>query len=415
MTPPPDIARIRADFPVLSRTVHDRPGKPGRPLVYLDNAASAQKPGQVIDAMARFMAHDYANVHRGVHYLSQTATDAFETVRTKVARFINAPSPDTIVFTHSATEAFNLVAQSYGRTFFQAGDEVVLSVMEHHANIVPWQLLQKQVGIVLKVVPTDSAGHLDMDAYAKALGPCTKLVSITHGSNVLGTITPAQQIARLAHDKNIPVLFDGCQAAVHGPVDVQAIDADFYIFTAHKLYGPTGLGVLYGKNPLLKKMPPYQGGGDMILSVSFDGTTFKDPPMRFEAGTPPIVEVIGLGAAIDWVSAIGWPAIQAHEYDLLQYATEKLLAIPGVAIQGRAEGKASIISFTVEGIHPHDLGTLIDRAGVAVRVGQHCAEPLMRHLGVEATTRASFAVYNTRTEADVLADAVLEARKMWKS
>lgn len=409
-----DVERVRADFPILSRTVHDRKGKPGKPLVYLDSGASAQKPRAVIDAMTTFMEQDYANIHRGVHILSQRATDAFENVRTKVARFLNAPSRDGIVFTRNATESINLVAASYGQRL-GPGDAIVLSVMEHHANIVPWQLLQMQRGVEIKVVPVDADGVLDMDAYRRLLGPTVKLVAMTHCSNVLGTVNPVKEIARLAHEHGIPVLFDGSQAAVHGPVDVADIDADFYVFTAHKLYGPTGLGVLWGKPEILKTMPPYQGGGDMIQSVSFKGTTFKEAPARFEPGTPPIVEAIGLGAAIDYVETLGRSAIAAHEHDLLTYATQKLAAIDGLRIIGTAPGKAGIISFVIDGIHPHDIGTVVDQYGVALRVGQHCAEPLMEHFGVGSTARASFGLYNTRAEVDVLAESVLAVKEFFGS
>lgn len=409
-----DVERVRADFPILSRTVHGRKGKPGKPLVYLDSGASAQKPRAVIDAMKTFMEEDYANIHRGVHILSQRATDAFEAVRTKVARFLNAPSRDGIVFTRNATEAVNLVAASYGQRL-NAGDEIVLSVMEHHANIVPWQLLQMQRGVEIKVVPVDADGVLDMDAYRRLLGPKVRLVAMTHCSNVLGTVTPAKDIARLAHEHGIPVLFDGSQAVVHSPVDVADIDADFYVFTAHKLYGPTGLGVLWGKPAILKTMPPYQGGGDMIQSVSFKGTTFKEAPARFEPGTPPIVEAIGLGAAIDYVEKLGRAAIAAHEHGLLTYATQKLSAIDGLRIIGTAPGKAGIISFVIDGIHPHDIGTVVDQYGVALRVGQHCAEPLMEHFGVGSTARASFGLYNTRAEVDVLAESVLAVKEFFGS
>ncbi|MCW2243436.1 cysteine desulfurase [Azospirillum canadense] len=408
-----DVERVRADFPVLSRTVHDKKGKPGKPLVYLDSAASAQKPRQVIDAMTRFLEEDYSNIHRGVHFLSQTATDQFEAVRGKVARFLNAPSERNIVFTRSATEAVNLVAHSYGRAFLSEGDEVIVSIMEHHANIVPWQLLQADKGVRIKVVPVDDRGVLDLDAYADLLSDRTKLVAITHCSNVLGTVTPAKEIARLAHERGVPVLFDGSQAAVHGVVDVQNIDADFYVMTGHKLYGPTGTGVLYGKYDLLKKMPPYQGGGDMIESVSFEGTTFKLPPARFEAGTPAITEVIGLGAALDYIESLGREAIAAHEHDLLRYATEKLSQVEGVRIIGTAPGKGPILSFTVEGVHPHDVGTIVDQYGVAVRVGRHCAEPLSERFGVGPTARASFALYNTRAEADALVSSVIAVKEFF--
>ncbi|CAO3378678.1 cysteine desulfurase [Azospirillum argentinense] len=408
-----DVERVRADFPILSRSVHERKGKPGKPLVYLDSAASAQKPRQVIDAMTRFLEEDYSNIHRGVHFLSQTATDQFEEARRKVARFLNAPSERNIVFTRSATEAFNLVAHSYGRTFLSEGDEIIVSVMEHHANIVPWQLLQMDKGIRIRVVPVDEHGVLDLNAFEDLLSDRTKLVAMTHCSNVLGTVTPAKIIARMAHERGVPVLFDGSQAAVHGVVDVQDIDADFYIMTGHKLYGPTGTGVLYGKYDLLKKMPPYQGGGDMIESVSFEGTTFKAPPARFEAGTPAITEVIGLGVALDYMESLGREAIAAHEHDLLQYATQQLSQVDGLRVYGTAPGKGPIISFTLEGVHPHDLGTIVDQYGVAVRVGRHCAEPLMERFGVGATARASFALYNTRAEADALVESVIAVKEFF--
>ena len=408
-----DVERVRADFPILSRTVHERKGKLGKPLVYLDSAASAQKPRQVIDAMTRFLEEDYSNIHRGVHFLSQTATDQFEEARRKVARFLNAPSERNIVFTRSATEAVNLVAHSYGRTFLSEGDEIIVSVMEHHANIVPWQLLQMDKGIRIRVVPVDEHGVLDFNAYEDLLSDRTKLVAMTHCSNVLGTVTPAKIIARMAHERGVPVLFDGSQAAVHGVVDVQDIDADFYIMTGHKLYGPTGTGVLYGKYDLLKKMPPYQGGGDMIESVSFEGTTFKAPPARFEAGTPAITEVIGLGVALDYMERLGREAIAAHEHDLLQYATQQLSRIDGLRIYGTAPGKGPIISFTLEGVHPHDLGTIVDQYGEAVRVGRHCAEPLMDRFGVGATARASCALYNTRAEADALVESVIAVKEFF--
>ena len=408
-----DVEKIRADFPILSRLVHERKGKPGRPLVYLDSAASAQKPRQVIQAMTRFMEEDYSNIHRGVHFLSQTATDQFEAGRRKVARFLNAPTERSIIFTRSATEAINLVAASYGRAFLNEGDEIILSEMEHHANIVPWQLLQAERGIVIRVIPVDDDGVLDLDAYAGLLSDRTRLVAVTHCSNVLGTVTPVKQITRLAHERGVPVLVDGSQGVVHGPVDVQDLDADFYVFTGHKLYAPSGIGVLYGKYDILKRMPPYQGGGDMIEAVSFSGTTFKPPPARFEAGTPPITEVIGLAAAIDYVEAIGREAIAAHEHDLLTYATQKLASIDGLRIIGTAPGKGPIISFTLADVHPHDVGTIVDQYGVAVRVGRHCAEPLMDRFGVGATARASFAMYNTRAEADALADAILEVKEFF--
>lgn len=395
-----DVARIRADFPILARQVYDRP------LVYLDNAASAQKPAAVIEAVRQAMEEEYSNVHRGVHYLSQRATDRYEGAREKIARFLNAESADEIVFTRNATEAINLVAASYGRTFLEAGDEVVVSQMEHHANIVPWQLLRDATGIRLKVAPIDDDGNLRMDALAEMLGPRTKLVAVTHASNVLGTINPLKEIVRLAHERGIPVLADGAQGAVHTRVDVRDLDVDFYAFTGHKLYGPTGVGVLYGKKDLLERMPPYQGGGEMIAHVSFEKTTFKHPPARFEAGTPPIVQAIGLAAAVDYVDGVGLETVAAQERALLDYATRRLSELPGVRIQGRAPEKCSIISFTLDGAHAHDIGTIVDRAGVAIRAGHHCAHPLMEYFGVTATARASFAMYNTMDEVDALVDSL---------
>ncbi|MGE0733809.1 MAG: cysteine desulfurase [Alphaproteobacteria bacterium] len=404
---PYDLAKVRADFPILARQVH------GKKLVYLDNGASAQKPRAVIDGMSEFYQTDYANIHRGVHYLSQVATDRYEKVRDQVARFLNAASREEIVFTKNSTEAINLVAQSFGRPFFKAGDEIVISHMEHHANIVPWQILAQQIGVVVRVVPIDETGELRMDEFAKLLTARTKLVAMTHVSNVLGTITPAREIVRLAHDNGIPVLLDGSQAVVHQKIDVQALDVDFYCFTGHKLYGPTGVGVLYGKAALLDTMPPYQGGGDMIASVSFDGTKFREPPYRFEAGTPAIAEVIGLGFAIDYVERLGIDAIAVHEHDLLRYATAKLSEIPGLRIYGTAPNKCAIVSFTLGDVHPHDVGTIVDRQGVAIRAGHHCAEPLMQRLGVAATARASFALYNTRDEVDALAAALRKTQEMF--
>jgi cysteine desulfurase/selenocysteine lyase len=394
-----DVERVRADFPILQEMVH------GKPLVYLDSGASAQKPRQVLEAMDEVYRTGYANVHRGAYYFSQHLTDRYEGVRAKVARFLNAGSDQEIVFTRSVTEAINLVAYSFGGQL-KAGDEVVISEMEHHANIVPWQLLRDRVGIALKVVPVADDGSFRMDAYEALLGPKTKLVAVTHTSNVLGTVTPMKEIIRLAHKVGARVLVDGAQAVVHGKVDVRDLDADFYGFTGHKLYGPTAIGVLYGKAELLKDMPPFQGGGDMIRSVSFEKTTYAEPPLRFEAGTPPIVETIGLGAAIDYVNAIGQDAIAAHEAGLLAYATARLNQVEGLTIVGTAKEKASIISFVLDGIHPHDIGTIVDREGVAIRVGHHCAQPLMERFGVTATARASMGLYNTRAEIDVLVKAL---------
>ena len=404
---PFDVEKIRQDFPILSRSVY------GKPLVYLDNGASAQKPRAVIEAVTRMYEEEYSNVHRGAHFLSGLATDAFEAARSKVAGFINAASDDEIVFTRNATEAMNLVAHSHAGAFLQPGDEIIISAMEHHANIVPWQLLRDSKGIVLKVAPISDRGELLMEDFEKLLTPRTRLVSITHCSNVLGTMNPAREIIALAHAQGVPVLLDGAQAVVHGPVDVQALDVDFYAFTGHKLYGPSGIGVLYGKMALLEKMPPYQGGGEMIEKVSFETSTFKAPPHRFEAGTPPIAQVIGLGAAIDYVAAIGFEDIARHEAEILAYASERMSEIEGLRILGQAPGKAAIISFVIEGIHSYDVATILDRAGVAVRVGHHCAEPLMARFGVDATLRASIGLYNTRAEIDTLLAALAKAKAVF--
>ncbi len=401
-----DVEAVRRDFPILSETVY------GKPLVFMDSGASAQKPRQVIDAMRHCMEHQYSNVHRGAHYLSAATTDAFEQARDRVARFLNAESPDEIIFTPNVTAAINLVAHSWGRAFLKAGDEVIVSEMEHHANIVPWQLLAEATGVVLRVAPVEDDGSFRIERFAELLNPRTRLVAITHCSNVLGTNVPAKQVARLAHDAGAKVLFDGAQAVVHGPVDVQDIDADFYGFTAHKLYGPSGLGVLYGKLDILNSMPPFLGGGDMIDKVSFKGSTFKEAPHRFEAGTPAIVEAIGLHAAINYVADIGFDAIRAHEAALRDYAHERLSAIDGMRLVGTAPDKAAIISFLVDGLHPYDVAAVLDRQGVACRVGHHCAEPLMDRLGIIGTVRATLAMYNTKAEIDVLGDAVEKARKM---
>jgi cysteine desulfurase/selenocysteine lyase len=402
-----DVAAVRRDFPILATKVD------GKPLVFLDSGASAQKPRAVIDAVRGVYEQGYANIHRGVYRLSQLATERFEAVRGKVARFIGAASPDEIVFTRNATEAVNLVAQSFARTFFKEGDEVVISEMEHHANIVPWQLLARQIGVKVVVAPIDDAGELILEEFARRLGARTRLVAITHCSNVLGTVTPAAEIARLAHAKGIPVLFDGSQAVVHERVDVRALDADFYVFTGHKLYGPSGTGVLYGKMEHLKRMPPYQGGGDMIAHVSFAETTFRDPPHRFEAGTPAIAEVIGLGAAIDYVESVGRDRIREWEHELRDYATRRLSELPGLTIYGRAREKAAILSFTLDCAHAHDVGTILDNEGVAIRAGHHCAEPLMDRLGVAATARASFAMYNSMEDADALVAALRKVRELF--
>jgi cysteine desulfurase/selenocysteine lyase len=392
--------RLRDDFPVLSQTVN------GHRLVYLDSAASAQKPSPVLDAMRDAYEVHYANVHRGVHTLSQRATEAFEGARRKVADFINARRPSEIVFVRGATEAINLVASTFGRKMLQAGDEVVLSQLEHHSNIVPWQLLRDEKQIVLKVAPIDDEGNLLLERFADLLSPRTRLVAITHVSNALGTITPIAEIVRLAHRAGALALVDGCQAVPHTAVDVQAIGADFYAFSSHKVYGPTGIGVLYGKEEILDALPPYQGGGEMILSVTFDRTTYKKAPHRFEAGTPAIVEAIGLGAAIDYLEKVGFDWIEAHEHDLLVYAMERLSALSRVRIIGTAERKAAIASFIIDGVHPHDIGTILDQSGVAIRAGHHCAQPLMHRLGLAATARASFGLYNTLDDVDALADAL---------
>ncbi|MEE9316831.1 MAG: cysteine desulfurase [Rhodospirillales bacterium] len=402
-----DVERIRADFPILKQTVY------GKPLVYLDNGASAQKPRQVIDAMSDVFEHYYSNVHRGVHWTSQQSTEAYEAGRKKVSAFLNAASENEIIFTRGATEAINLVAASWGRKNLGPGDEIVISHMEHHSNIVPWQLLRGELGIELKVVPIDDDGNFMLDEYEKLLSPKTKMVAVTHVSNALGTVVPVDEVIRLAHEKGALVLLDGCQAVQHMAVDVQALDVDFYAFSGHKLYGPTGIGVLWGREDLLNDMPPYQGGGEMISSVTFEKTTFKKAPHRFEAGTPAIAEAIGLGAAVDYVQGIGLENISAHEQGILQYATERLSAVEGLRIIGTARDKASIISFLMDGIHAHDLGTFVDRAGVAVRVGHHCAQPVMERYGVAATARASFGLYNTRDEVDVLVDALGQAKEFF--
>jgi cysteine desulfurase/selenocysteine lyase len=398
--PPLDVERQRADFPILHQQVH------GRPLVYLDNAASAQKPRQVIDAVARFDAHDYANIHRGVHALSQRATDAFEAARDKVQGLLNAADRKEIIFTRGTTESINLVAHSYARSSLHLGDEIVVSAMEHHSNIVPWQLVCRERAAVLRVIPMNDAGELDLDAYQHLLGPHTKLVALVHVSNALGTINPVAQMIRLAHARGIPVLLDGAQAVPHLSIDVQALDADFYAFSSHKIFGPSGVGVLYGKAALLDAMPPYQGGGEMISAVTFEKSFFKGLPAKFEAGTPNITGVVGLGAAIDYVQQVGLDAIGAWEHELLEYGTARLAELPQVRLVGTAREKASVLSFVIDGIHPHDIGTILDREGIAVRTGHHCAQPVMQRFGIPATTRASLAFYNTKAEVDALIDGL---------
>jgi cysteine desulfurase/selenocysteine lyase len=401
------VENYRRDFPILTQNIH------GHPVTYLDTAASAQKPRMVMDAMQRFMENDYANIHRGVHELSMRATDKYEAVRGTIRRFINAAHDDEIVFTRGATEAINLVAQSWGRTFLKSGDEIILTTLEHHSNIVPWQMLRDALGIKLRIVPITPEGEIRIEDMKAAFSPRTKLVAVAHVSNAIGTVLPIAEIIKLAHENKALALIDGCQAISHMPVDIRELDADFYAFSGHKLYGPTGIGVLYGKRDILKTMPPYQGGGDMIASVSFDETTYKDPPHRFEAGTPAITEVIGLGAAIDYISTIGLTRIARHENELLDYATEKLRAINSLKIIGAAPKKAGIISFTMQGAHPHDIGTILDRQGVAIRAGHHCAQPLMEHLGIPATARASFGLYTTKADIDALVAALKKVQEIF--
>jgi cysteine desulfurase/selenocysteine lyase len=400
MAPVYDVDRIRADFPILATEVH------GKPLIFLDSAASAQKPRQVIDAVRSVYETEYANVHRGAYQLSERATDAYEGARDKVQTFLNAKSRKEIIFTRNATESINLVAATHGRSTLNAGDEIIITEMEHHSNIVPWQMLRDEKGLVLKIAPITDEGELRMEAFEKLLSDRTKLVALPHISNVLGTIVPVKRIIDLSHAAGAKVLIDGCQAVMHEPVDVQALDCDFYAFSGHKLYGPSGIGVLYGKEALLDSMPPYMGGGDMINTVSFEKSTWAALPAKFEAGTPAIAQAIGLGAAIDYVNAIGLDAIAAHERDLLNYATQKLAAIDGLKIIGTAPNKVSVISMTLECAHPHDMATVLDHSGVAIRAGHHCAQPLMDRLGLAATARASFGLYNRREDADVLVEAL---------
>ena len=395
-----DVEKIRQDFPILKEKIR------GKDLVYLDNAATCQKPQAVIDSIVQVYSHDYANVHRGVHTLSVRSTDKFEAARTKVKAFINAASDKEIIFVKGATEAVNLVAQTYGKANIKAGDEIVITAMEHHSNIVPWQMLCEQTGAVLRVAPINLAGELIFAEFEPLLNEKTKLVAVVHMSNALGTINPVKAIIEAAHSKNIPVLLDGAQAIPHIAVDVQALDCDFYVFSGHKLYAPTGTGVLYGKQALLEAMPPYQGGGDMIRKVTFTETEYNTLPYKFEAGTPNIADVIGLGAAIDYINAIGMPAIAAYEAELLEYATAKARAIKGLRIIGEAEEKGAILSFVLDKIHPHDIGTMLDSLGIAIRAGHHCAMPVMDFYNVPATARASFALYNTRQEIDVLMNGI---------
>lgn len=402
-----DVERIRADFPILDMRVY------GKPLIYLDNAASAQKPQAVLDRIQRAYTSEYANVHRGLHYLANAATEGYEGAREKVRAFLNASRVEEIVFTRNATEAINLVAYTFGRARIQAGDEIVLSIMEHHSNIVPWHFLRERQGAVIKWAPVDEDGNFLLDEFEKLLSPRTKLVAITQMSNVLGTVVPVREVVRLAHARGIPVLVDGSQAAVHLDIDVREVDCDFYVLTGHKLYGPTGIGVLYGKYQHLVDMPPFNGGGEMIRDVFEDRVTYGEPPYKFEAGTPSIVQAIGLGAAIDYVASIGKDRVRAHEHALVSHAHDRLREINSLRIIGNAKGKGAIVSFELKGAHPHDVATIIDRAGVAVRAGTHCAMPLLARFGVSATCRASFAMYNTRAEVDRLAEALIKAREFF--
>ena len=399
---------VKKDFPVFNQTFH------GHPLVYLDSGASAQKPRCVITSMTHLYETDYANIHRGVYELSMRVSELYEDGRRRVQKFLNAAHEDEIVFTSGATEAINLVAASWGRTFLKAGDEIVLTQLEHHANIVPWQLLREQIGFTIRVAPIQPNGDVLLDDVVAAMNEKTKLVSVAHVSNALGTILPVEGIIAAAHQRGIPVLLDGSQAVSHMAVDVQKLDADFYVFSGHKIYGPTGIGVLYGKRAILKSMPPYQGGGDMIETVTFEKTTFQEPPMRFEAGTPPIAEVVGLHAALDYVESIGMDKIAAHEADLLAYGTEKLSALEGVSLVGTAPHKAGILSFVIKGVHPHDVGTVLDNQGIAIRAGHHCAQPVMDALGLAATVRASLALYNTREDIDALVAGIKKVQELFK-
>jgi cysteine desulfurase/selenocysteine lyase len=402
-----DVEAIRRDFPILSREVY------GKPLVYLDNGASAQKPRQVIDAVTKAYSEEYANVHRGLHFLSNTATDNYEAAREKVRRFLNAQSVDEVVFTKSTTEAINLVSYGLGPDYFADGGEIVLSIMEHHSNIVPWHFHRERHGAKLKWVYVREDGSFDLDAFADSLTDKTRLVAIAHMSNVLGTVVPVKEVCRIAHERGIPVLVDGSQAAVHLPVDVQDIDCDYYVFTGHKVYGPSGIGVLWGKPDRLKALRPFNGGGEMILDVTEDIVTYNEPPHRFEAGTPPIVQAIGLGAALDYMDALGRENIARHEADLKDYAHQKLREINSLRIFGDAPDKGAIVSFELQGAHAHDVATIIDRAGVAVRAGTHCAQPLLAKYGVTSTCRASFGLYNTRAEVDALYEALLKAQSFF--
>lgn len=402
-----DIYQIRKDFPILSREVY------GKPLVYLDNSATTQKPRIVVDAIANEYYSENANVHRGVHFLSQQATELHESARAKIAKFLNASSPSEIVFTRGATEGLNLVASSFSEAFLKEGDEVIISAMEHHSNIVPWQLLEMRKGVKIKVIPITEDGELRVDEYEKLFDERTKLVSVTHVSNVLGTVNPVKELATIAHSHNVPILIDGAQSVPHIKVDVRDMDCDFYAFSGHKIYGPTGIGALYGKAEWLEKLPPYQGGGEMIKNVHFGHTEFEDAPLKFEAGTPDYVGSHSLATAIDYVESLGLDNIAAHEHELLEYATKRLESIPGMRIFGKAKNKSAVISFVVGNIHPLDLGTLLDRLGIAIRTGHHCAQPLVESLGVQSVARASFGLYNTLKEVDALFNGIERVMKMF--
>lgn len=402
-----DVARVRRDFPILDREVR------GRRLAYLDNAATTQKPKVVLDVLTRYYTEHNANIHRGVHYLSEAATQAHEAARLTAQRFLNARQTREVIFTRNATEGINLVAQSFGHRYIGKGDEIVITCMEHHSNIVPWQLLCEQTGALLRVVPITDDGELIWEEFERLVGPRTKLVAVVHLSNSLGTVNPVARLVELAHQHGAAVLIDGAQAAYHFPVDVQALDCDFYVATGHKLYGPTGIGLLYGKAERLEEMPPYQGGGDMISSVTFEKTTYNEIPYKFEAGTPHIAGAIGLGAAIDYLTGLGFDQVALHERELLAYATDALQQIPGLKLIGTAPEKASILSFVMEGIHPHDIGTIVDQEGVAIRTGHHCTQPVMDRFGIPATARASLAMYNTRQDIDALVVALEQVRRVF--
>lgn len=403
---PYEVEMVRADFPILSTEVH------GRPLTYLDSAASAQKPRAVVERMVKASYSEYANVHRGLHYLANAATEGYEQARESIRAFLNAGSADEIIFTKSATEAINLVAASFGRSFIEPGDEILLSIMEHHANIVPWHFLRQHYGAVLKWIDVEEDGSFSLEKLERALTPRTRLVAVTHMSNVLGTVTPLAEVVRIAHAHGVPVLVDGAQGAVHLEVDVRALDVDFYAITGHKLYGPTGVGALYAKTDWLQRLPPFLGGGEMIGEVTRETVTYTGPPYRFEAGTPPIVQAIGLNAALDYISGIGRSRIRAHEASLCAYATERLSEIDALRIIGTAPGKGAIVAFVIDGAHPHDVATIIDRAGIAIRAGTHCAQPLLARFGVSSTCRASFALYNSFDDVDRLVDALWDAKRL---